>query len=94
MPSRNLAEMTPEQIGLELLLPAIAQGGKTDRNRATIARLLSHPQATTLGAALDIEAQAALDSLVTNGYLTRDPHRGRDWLVLTRKGRERAVPQR
>jgi hypothetical protein len=72
MSGRDMHQMTTEQLGLEVLLPAIATAGRTSREPQTIVQLLG--QHTPLfGHELDIEMQAAMDWLVTHGFLTRDP---------------------
>ena len=87
MTTRDMNQMTPEQLGLELLLPAIAEKGNTSREPQTITMLLGHRQ-HSFGRELDTEMQARVDWLVANGYLTRDPTQSSgNWLTLTRKGR-------
>lgn len=93
MSGRDMHQMTPEELGLEVLLPAIAKVRLTGREPQTIAQLLGqHDQ--SFGHELDIEMQAAMDWLVTQGFLTRDPTQsGGSFLTLTRKGREHARGQ-
>ena len=93
MSGRDMHQMTPEQLGLEVLLPAIATAGRTSREPQTIAQLLGQ-RAPSFGHELDIEMQAAVDWLVTHGFLTRDPTQSSgSFLTLTRKGREHAHGQ-
>ncbi len=80
-------QMTPDQLALEILLPAIATAGRTSREPQTIAQLLEQREAS-FGHELDIEMQAGMDWLVTHGFLTRDPTQSGSFLTLTRKGRE------
>jgi hypothetical protein len=85
--------MTPDELALEVLLPAIAAAGRTSREPQTIAQLLEHRE-PSFGHELDIELQAGMDWLVTHGFVTRDPTQSGNFLTLTRKGRERARDQR
>ena len=93
MSSRDMHQMTPDKLALEVLLPAIATAGRTSREPQTIAQLLEHREAS-FGNELDIELQAGMDWLVTYGFLTRDPTQSGSFLTLTRKGREHVRGQR
>lgn len=91
MTDADLARMTPEQLGLEVLVPLIASQGSMSREPQTIAMLLEHRE-PTFGRELDVEMQAGLDWLIGNGYITRDPGQSSGaFLTLTRKGRQRVA---
>ena len=87
MSSREMHHMSPDQLALEVLLPAIAAAGRTSREPQTIAQLLGQREAS-FGLELDIEMQAGIDCLVTQGFLTRDPTQSGSFLTLTRKARK------
>lgn len=80
--------MTPERLALEVLLPLIASKRTISREPQTIAMLLEHP-GPTFGREIDIEMQAGIDWLITNGFITHDPGQSSAFLTLTRKGRAR-----
>ena len=91
MTDDELARMTPEQLGLEVLVPLIASTGSMSREPQTIAMLLEHRE-PTFGRDLDVEIQAGIDWLIANGYITRDPGQSSgEFLTLTRKGRQRGA---
>ena len=91
MTDADLVRLTPDQLGLDVLLPLIASKGCISREPQTIAMLLEHGQ-PTFGRDLDIEMQAGLDWLIASGYVTRDPGQSSGgFLTLTRKGRQRVA---
>jgi hypothetical protein len=55
MTDGDLARMTPEQLGLEVLVPLIASKGSISREPQTIAMLLEHRE-PTFGRDLDVDA--------------------------------------
>lgn len=88
MTDADLVGMTPERLGLEVLLPLIVSKGSMSRERETIAMLLEHRE-PTFGRDLDVEMQAGLDWLIANGHITRDPGQSSGaFLTATRKGRD------
>jgi hypothetical protein len=90
MTSRDIAQMTPEQIALNILLPVIADTGHLDRQSSSLAHALRpHGIAIPADHETQVEVQAAFDWLIVNGYATRHPQYTGGELALTRLGRRK-----
>ncbi len=95
MTTRDIAQMTPEQIALNILLPVVADTGHLDRQPGSLNHALRpHGLAIPTSHEVQVEVQAAFDWLIVNGYATRHPQYSGGELALTRSGRQKASERR